>query len=510
MAARNSAREASLPIIPTLPTLAPRQPGSTPPVIDKPSPKEHTEAEWEAKRELIRKLYIGDHRKLSETMAILEAQHGFAATEQMYKKRLKKWNIRKRAYRKVSEDPTASVSPTVASEPMEEDDKSPIEEVVRQTPPSRAESPLSLVQLSRPESFARLEIILGSVFSWSQNKIESSLINTDPMSKYLAMPNKPPIEDSRTMYRMFELVFDLWKHGRGNLAGMAAGKGFYALEYVLTDDHPDLIWHILDTVYDMVDKGHLQLLRMFLEHATFLSRRQLPANHPLLMILQQLSRCDYQTEQGRQQITHLLRKAWLRNVDVLGDQIGSLTPQHLWLYEQLIWDGRTSLRRESDLGRKRDSMYAALEKLAARSGPSTVQGDSDKLRVQALMLEFTQMDLHDMVKAEELAHQLLQDTQGSDDVTAAARSNDRFHAYARKMLARVQQERSDWAEAEQNLRLAIAKREAAHGTSNNIRVVRDMWVLASYFQRVGRFEEADQVISEAINRAQKYIEASPG
>lgn len=507
MAARNNETGSSMP---SLPTLAPRQPGFTPQVTDRPSPKEHTEAEWEAKRELIKKLYLGDHRKLSETMAILEAKHGFAATEQMFKKRLKKWNIRKRAYRKVSEDPNASASPTVASETLEDDDRSPIEEVVRQTPP-RGDSPLSLVQLSRPEPFAGLEVILGSVFSWSQSKLESSLIIADPMSKYLAMPNQPPIEDSRTMYRMFELVFDLWKHGKGNLAGMAARKGFYALEYVLTEDHPDLIWHILDTVYDMVDKGHLQLLRMFLEHATILAQRQLPGNHPLVMILQQLGKCDYQSEQGRQQVTHLLRKAWLRNVDVLGDQIGSLQPQHLWLYEQLIWDGRTSLRKESDLWRKRESMYKALEKLAARQEPTTDEADSDKLRVQALMLEFTQMDLRDKQKAEKLALQLLQDTQDSDNTSAVvARSNDRFHAYASKMLARLHADRCDWVEAEDNLRLAITKRETAHGTSNNIRVVRDMWVLASHFHSVGRHEDADQVIGEAISRAQKYLEGSPG
>jgi hypothetical protein len=66
-----------------LPTLAPRLPGFESPAAaigERPSPKEHSEPEWEAKRELIEKLYIRDHRKLSETMAILEAKYGFAAT----------------------------------------------------------------------------------------------------------------------------------------------------------------------------------------------------------------------------------------------------------------------------------------------------------------------------------------------------------------------------------------------------------------------------------------------
>lgn len=428
----------------------------------------------------------------------------------MYKKRLRKWNIRKRTYRKAQDanagTSTAS-SPAVLSESADNDAMS-VEEVPRT--PQDMENSLSLVQLSKMEPFAGLEIILGSVFSWSRGKLESPQVFTDPMSKYLAMPNQPPIQDSRTMYRMFELVFDLWKYGKGNLAGMAARKGFYALEYVLTDDHPDLIWHILDTVYDMLDRGHLQLLGMFLEHATVLARRQLPAQHPLVTILQQLRKCDYETDEGRQHVTQLLRKAWLRNVDVLGDQIGSLTPQHLWLYEQLIWDGRTRLRRNSDLWRKRESINDALGKLAANMSPDHEETDSDMLRVQALMLEFTQMDLRDKEKAEELALQLLRNTQDTDMEGTTARANDRFHAYARKMLARLHADKCDWSEAEENLRVAIDKRVAAHGTSSNIRVVRDMWVLAAHFRQVGRQEDADQVVQDAIGRAQKYLEDAPG
>lgn len=64
----------------SLPTLAPRLPGVPAPTNERPSPKEHSEAEWEAMREIIRKLYLGDHRKLSETMNILETKYGFAAT----------------------------------------------------------------------------------------------------------------------------------------------------------------------------------------------------------------------------------------------------------------------------------------------------------------------------------------------------------------------------------------------------------------------------------------------
>ena len=66
---------------PPLPTLAPRLPGRHVSTADKPSSKEHTEDEWEAKKGLVRRLYIQENRKLSEVMSILENKHGFAATQ---------------------------------------------------------------------------------------------------------------------------------------------------------------------------------------------------------------------------------------------------------------------------------------------------------------------------------------------------------------------------------------------------------------------------------------------
>ena len=422
----------------------------------------------------------------------------------MYKKRLKKWNIRKRSYRK-SQPSTTAFMPALTPGAMDQDDAEVVEGGSKT--PDLHQPAVSLAQVSTLEPYAGLEIVLGSVFSWSQGKLETHCITSDPMSKYLANPNQPPIQDSRTMYRTFELVFDLWGRGKGNLAGMAARKGFYVLEYVLTEDHPDLVWHVLDTIYDMVDSGHIQLLGIFLDHATVLCHRQHPSQHPLLRILRQLRKCDYQTDQGQKYVCHLLRQAWLRNVDVLGEQIGSLAPQHLWLYEQLIWDGRTRLRKNSDLKRRGEGMTAALQKLIATRDPSTDDPGSEGLRLEALMLEFTQMDLGDKKKAEELALDLLGRTGDSDTAT---RSSARFHAYARKMLARIDEERRDWGAAERNLRRAIDKREAAHGANNNLRVIRDMWVLAGHFQRTGRQEEADQVAQDAINRATRYLDDIPG
>lgn len=424
----------------------------------------------------------------------------------MYKKRLKKWNIRKRSYRTGQQPTTTSPSVVTALDADSSSDVVVAKKVPR--PPEAGASALTLVRPSSPEPFACLEMVLGSVLSWTVSKLESPHHEKlDPMSRYLARPNQPPIQDSRTMYRTFELVFDLWRYGNGNLAGMAARKGFYVLEYVLTDDHPDLIWHILDTIYDMVDTGHLQLLALFLNHASVIAHRHLPGQHPLQRILRQLTKCDYQTSKGRQFVCHLLRQAWLRNVDMLSQRIRSLAPRDLWLYEQLIWDARTRLRRSSDLGRRSDVMKAALEMLAEHQ-PNRISGPGcESLRVEALMLEFTQMDLGDKKTAEELAWRLLRDTENPDQ---PARSAARFNAYARKMLARLYEERCEWDLAEQNLQWAINKREAAHGTNNNLRVVRDMWVLAAHYWRTGRPDEAARVAQDAASRATLYLNDLPG
>ena len=423
------------------------------------------------------------------------------SSEQMYKKRLRKWNIRKRAYRRSPPDSEAA-SPAITPGSVC-DEESAVEEVPRSS--THAETTMSLIQPSRLEPYAGLEVVLDSIWSWSNAKLDTRRASSDPMSMYLANPNMPPIQDSRTMYRMFELVFDLWFHGKGHLAGMAARKAFYVLEFVLTEDHPDCVWHILDTIYDMVDKGHLQLLGLFLDHANFLAHKQLPANHPLLRIVQQLRRCDYQTDQGRQEVCHLLRQGWLSNVDLLGEQVKSPKLQQLWLYEQLIWDARTRLRKDSGLARKRETMIKALEQLR-ENGAAEDEGDYDTLRIEALKLEYMQMDLGDRQEAERLALDMLRRTAEEP----GARSSARFHAYARKMLARLYEQRQDFDNAEENFQWAIAKREAAHGTNNNLRVIRDMWVLAAYFQRVGREEDARRIADDAIARAQQYLEDAPG
>lgn len=415
----------------------------------------------------------------------------------MYKKRFKKWNFRKRAYRK---SPPCSTAPTPRgvreNTACHEVD---VEEVQRDYVSHSKSLP---PQPSHLEPYASLELVLDSVLAWSCGKLDSHRPASDPMFQYLANPSQPPIQDSRTMYRTFELVFDLWRHGRGDLAGMAARKGFLVLEFVLTEDHPDLVWHVLDTIYDMADHGHLQLLGLFIEHTSVLAHRQLPANHPLLRIIQQLQKCHHQTDHGRQHVCYLLRQAWLRNVHLLAGLADSPTPQRLWLYEQLIWDARTRLRRESGLARNRPAMIKGLEQLLTEQNANRISPDSERLRIEALILEFTQMDLRDRREAEQLARRMLERTESP----TGARSNARFHAYARKMLARLCQERQDWDNAEENLRWAVTKREAAHGTNSNLRVVRDMWVLAAHYQNTGRPAKANQTAQDAIARAQQYLE----
>ncbi|TFA98523.1 hypothetical protein CCMA1212_009783 [Trichoderma ghanense] len=503
------------PARPRLPVLAPRLPGNSPPVVERPSVKEHTEQEWDARRNLIHALYIGDNRKLNEIMAIMETKYGFAATEQMYKKRFKKWNIRKRSYRKSSDgakasrDTSTTASPSTSTSSSTEaaqqgDDEEEVEVIPRTEFPTA--TGLDLVPNPNFRPLADLELILNGVMSWSSVKLESYRIASDPMSQYLAAPNQPPMQDSRTMYRTFELVFDLWSHGKGDLAGMAARKGFYVMEFVLTEEHPDLLWHMLDTIYDMIDRGHLQLLGMFIRHALVLARRRFPESYPLIRILQQLSVCDYQTENGRQFICYLLRQAWLRNVDLLADHIQKSTSQQFWLYEQLIWDGRTRLRRNNGLANKRELMYEGLENLVQHEEqPLANDSNLEKLRADALILEFTQMDLGDREKAEQMALDLLDTPQ----FKLGPLSTARFHAYARKMLARIFESKEDWDQVEENLKSAIHMREAAHGTSSNLRVIRDMWVLAAYYQKVGKLENALQVAQDAITRAQQYLRDLP-
>ncbi|KAI9171610.1 hypothetical protein HJFPF1_01096 [Paramyrothecium foliicola] len=488
-----------------LPTLVPRPVGVKP--SDQaltPLPREHAGTEWEVMKPHLKRLYVDESRTLRQTMDIMRRRHGFAASEQMYKKRFKKWEFRKQSYKKRARVCSTSSSPAPPTEISETSSETEYMRQELQTGSSDAD--VSLVRMSRLELFDGLEQALDSSSSWSQSKLEASQGGFDPMSRYLSNPTQPLLQDSRTMYRTFELVFDLWRRGRGDLAGMAARRGFYVLEFVLGEDHPDLVWHVLDTIYDMIDRAHLQLLQMFLSHAHELALMRLPANHPLLRMLCLLRSWDYRTEQGRQHACFLLKQAWLRNVDLLSKRISSPAPQQLWLYEQLIWDGWTKLRRGNHLAQKQESIVAALQQLAASQRSEPHADGSVELRIEALSLEFTQMDLNDKQEAEQLALKLLRHTETHPD----ARASDRFHAYARKMLARIQEEQLDLVNAEGNLQQAVTKREAAHGAGNNLRVIRDMWVLANYYERVGRLEDAGRVTADALERAQQYLTDTPG
>ncbi|KAG5912713.1 hypothetical protein E4U42_001970, partial [Claviceps africana] len=261
----------------SLPLLAPKPSGAKAQTSVVMVNMEHTEADWESHRHLIEHLYIREGRRLVDTMAIMAAKHRFGAT-------LKKWNIRKRSYRKNSGSSGSATPPT-----HDEDDGGYAAERAAIHDGDKASPPLGTVALVAPsmmrlEPYAGLELVLDSVGAWSFCKLEATgvtAVTADPMVKYLADPGRPRMQDSRTMYRTFELVFDLWRQGMGQLAGLAARRAFVMMESVLTEDHPDLMWHMLDTVYDMVDRGHMQLLSMFLRHTAQLATSRLPRGHPL-------------------------------------------------------------------------------------------------------------------------------------------------------------------------------------------------------------------------------------
>ncbi|RBR08339.1 uncharacterized protein FIESC28_10285 [Fusarium coffeatum] len=346
--------------------------------------------------------------------------------------------------------------------------------------------------------YAKLEQVLYSVSNWSRSKLEFSTSIPDPMFVYLANLDSPPSQDSRTMYRIFELSFDLWYHGKGDLAGRAIRRGFYLLEFVLHEEHPDMLWHILDTIYDMAWKGYLDLMGMFLKHATAFAKQKLADLHPLRLILQELTTRDSCNERGF--FCDLLRQAWLRNVDLLGKHIETSEAHQLWPYEQLIWDGSIPLRTGSDLIKQEKAIYQALERMDPAQSRTSNTIDTDRLRVKALRLEFTQTYVGDRGKAEELANDLLE----IESVTGP-RLTDRFHAHAYKMLARLQEEKKDWDMAEQNLQCAISKRESAHASESNLRVIADMWVLAAHYQRAGREPEAKNIVDRALERASECV-----
>ncbi|KAK1993411.1 hypothetical protein LX36DRAFT_729957 [Colletotrichum falcatum] len=58
-------------------------------------PRPESQGDWNAKKDVIRSLYLDGNLPLNDVMGIMSKEHSFSATERMYKRQFQKWNWKK-------------------------------------------------------------------------------------------------------------------------------------------------------------------------------------------------------------------------------------------------------------------------------------------------------------------------------------------------------------------------------------------------------------------------------
>ncbi|KAK2007398.1 hypothetical protein LZ32DRAFT_662930 [Colletotrichum eremochloae] len=64
--------------------------------LDRPRvPRPESQGDWNAKKDVIRRLYLDENLPLKDIIDVMSKEHSFSATERMYKRQFQKWNWKK-------------------------------------------------------------------------------------------------------------------------------------------------------------------------------------------------------------------------------------------------------------------------------------------------------------------------------------------------------------------------------------------------------------------------------
>ncbi|KAK5460831.1 hypothetical protein LTS15_002894 [Exophiala xenobiotica] len=234
-----------------------------------------TQSQWAAMYSEIERLYVRERRKLRYIMQYMEMEHGFKATEQMYKKRFAKWGFQKNSRR------SAVIVPTLTTK-----------DECRKEASRKSGRPreLGLVLTAIPglgQHDGLMLMFLTSVRVCSVAFFES----VQSRGGFLVSPQQRPLTDEQLPERTekinftFKLATDLLDRGHGRLAGRMVRKAFLLVEDMLTLEGPVLMWNLLEIMHHMVMLRHTQLFQMLLAHLLALIEGRIPNSHPVPIML---------------------------------------------------------------------------------------------------------------------------------------------------------------------------------------------------------------------------------
>ncbi|KAI3324296.1 hypothetical protein HD806DRAFT_494655 [Xylariaceae sp. AK1471] len=274
--------------------------------------KQHTEKEWDAMYPHIVRLYLGEQLMLSEVMCIMETRYKFKATQAMYKKRMRRWQLRKykRRNRPGAEEAESTTAVVASGRGDVQPDSRKRQAIVPIVPRTSVITPPPLPsQLTDVDVDYSVKTILLNLrqISFMPPKAAQSEIEE-------AGPVPPPGTFAVSqLYATFSLSSTLFARGQGKLAGKAVRKAFLMLEDIVRNEYFGLDWLLIDLLYDFINRGQDKLYATFMAHLANIANICLPHHHPLHRVAEQLLRYGIW---GGDLVT-LLQRAYFSKVDAL-------------------------------------------------------------------------------------------------------------------------------------------------------------------------------------------------
>ncbi|KAK3326131.1 hypothetical protein B0H66DRAFT_550148 [Apodospora peruviana] len=537
-----------------LPALAPRRPNC--PVTSNEStpapPLSHTAQEWTAMYPEIKRLYVHERRRLQYVMRYMEREHGFKATQQMYKKRFAKWGFQKNS--KARNTPPQSTTGKRENEAASRDKPNQLGTLV----------PVPILDHHNYLSIR----FLTSVRTWAVSFFESVKSTTNLNTTGIIPPQQqwPPTAQAWWSAKSgetgftFKLVIDLLNRGHGDLAGRMARKAFLLLEDILSLEGPALAWNLLDIMHNMVMLRQTQLFQMLVAHLVALAESRMLLGgtmHPLIMILRSLG--GFITA-GRTDdpamISSLLERAWVLNAEIVFE---NFDPRLIMVYSRMDWESCSIDPPRALFGTTgkwiaqiRAGHITPLPEVKAtkefppvsRTNATTMDG---KNMLQMLLAprtdaspprDYERLRSTSIATLRERSKSLLSNNQTqtfnndttallgmlaslvTDEVLEHAPRNivstgvPRIHAgnvacVIRTLLNLGHVEgKEPLKDTIEKTRIIVALREYAQGETDP-QVIREMWALRDALVSAGEYEEAEGLEREIKRRVGKYIEEIP-
>ncbi|KAF1850820.1 uncharacterized protein K460DRAFT_400862 [Cucurbitaria berberidis CBS 394.84] len=513
--------------------LAPRPNPLAASVVSKSQPAlTHTDSEWAASYHIIERLYVNERRKLRYVMQYMENEHGFKATEQMYKKRFAKWGFQKNAKRSATAKRlliTAGEGKSMTS--------------------SKASTSGELGSL---KAFPRISsrdsqvlLFFTSAQTWSIAFYESLHCQNGGLvsqQQQLSASQRQP-SDTKEVGFAFRLVVELLGRGRGKLAGKMARKAFLLLEDMLTLEGPALVWNLLEIMHHMVMLRHAQLFHILLAHLIALADNRVAETHPLPSMLRSLrglvaTGSLFDPSLHDSDLTSLLQRAWILNAEILFDHFDT---RLFHLYDHVLWDSCSINIPAHIVLRQIEAQHVSSSKIVAQQSERLAASTSvrDGKRFQrfsppridvSLPLDFEILRENSLAALRKRGNSIITKLPSfTGDTTilinmlaglAKAKvleespiaAESRLHAgnvaCVIRALVDFNTERGDNEsgeplEAIEQLRTIGVLREHAQGETHP-QVVQDMWFLRDTLLAAGKDGEAQEVEQDVYRRVEKY------